>query len=87
MDFDWAFVRDETLKLAAEHEGERFTPALPAGLDRTVPAVVPALVNDIDGIERLTVASAQVAGQSLPGDPASYESAGRPSFTRSSKLA
>jgi uncharacterized membrane protein YphA (DoxX/SURF4 family) len=60
--FDWLLVRDGVLKIAAEQEGERFT-ALPflqasAGPFR---GVFRSLVHDIDGLERVTPASAQEA--------------------------
>jgi uncharacterized membrane protein YphA (DoxX/SURF4 family) len=62
VDFDWAFVRDETLKLTAESQGERFTslPYLQASTGPFRP-LFRALVSDIDGIERLTVPSAQAS--------------------------
>ena len=80
VDFDWAFVRDETLKLAAEHEGERFT-ALPYLQASTGPfrPLFRALVDDIDGIERLTVASAQASLDNRCREILQhYESAGHP---------
>jgi uncharacterized membrane protein YphA (DoxX/SURF4 family) len=60
INFDWTFVRDEVLKIAAEQEGERFTalPYLQASAGPFRP-LFRALVHDIDGVERLTVASAQ----------------------------
>lgn len=60
VNFDWLYVREEILKLTAAHEGEHFTalPYLQASAGPFRP-LFRALVNDIDGIERLTVASAQ----------------------------
>jgi len=78
--FDWAYVRDETLKLAAEHEGEHFT-ALPYLQASTGPfrPLFRALVNDIDAIERLTVASAQASLDDRCREILRhYESAGHP---------
>ena len=59
--FDWTDVRD-VLKLAAAQEGERFAalPFLQASAGPFRP-VFRGLVTDIDGFERLTVASAQAA--------------------------
>ena len=73
VDFDWAFVRDETLKLAARARRRALhCPALPAGLDGTVPAVVP---RPGERHRRHRTANrgigTSVAGQSLPGDPPS----------------
>ncbi len=78
--FDWLFVRDETLKLAAEQEGERFTslPYLQASAGPFRP-LFRALVNDIDGVERLTVASAKASLDDRCREIlAHYRSAGHP---------
>jgi uncharacterized membrane protein YphA (DoxX/SURF4 family) len=61
VEFDWAYVK-ETLQIAAPPEGERFT-ALPF-LQQSNGPLRPAfrgLVRDIDGLDRLTLASAQAA--------------------------
>lgn len=80
VDFDWVFVRDETLKLAAGREAEHFTalPYLQASAGPFRP-LFRALANDIDGIERLTVASAQASLDNRCGETLEhYKSAGHP---------
>ncbi len=80
VDFDWVFVRDETLKLAAGREAEHFTalPYLQASAGPFRP-LFRALANDIDGIERLTVASAQASLDKRCGETLEhYKSAGHP---------
>lgn len=62
IDFDWQYVRDEVLSIAAGQEGERFTSL--AYLQNAAGPFRPlyrALAPDLDGIERLTAASAQAA--------------------------
>lgn len=60
--FDWIYVRDEVLKIPPEHEGERFTslPYLKASAGPLRP-LFRSLVSDVDGVGKLTVASAQAA--------------------------
>ncbi|HEX8984011.1 MAG TPA: hypothetical protein VF767_01215 [Bryobacteraceae bacterium] len=62
VNFDWIDVRDGVLKLAAAQEAERFAalPFLQASVGPFRP-VFRGLVTDMDGFERLTVASAETA--------------------------
>ena len=62
VNFDWLFVRDEVLQVAAEPESERFS-ALPflQGSAGPFRPLFRGLVRDMDGLDRLTVASAQAA--------------------------
>jgi uncharacterized membrane protein YphA (DoxX/SURF4 family) len=57
--FDWVYVHEEVLKAAPDAESERFT-ALPYLQASTGPfrGMYRGLVRDIDGVQRLTVASA-----------------------------
>jgi len=58
--FDWTYVHEEVLKLAPESEGDRFSSL--GYLQNSAGPLRPlfrALVSDIDGLERLTAASAQ----------------------------
>jgi uncharacterized membrane protein YphA (DoxX/SURF4 family) len=60
VNFDWEYVRDEVLRIAAEQAGERFTslPYLQASTGPFRP-LYRALVPDMDGLGRLKAASAQ----------------------------
>ena len=62
VNFDWMFVRDEVLQVAPEPESERFS-ALPflQGSAGPFRPLFRGLVRDMDGLDRLTVASAQAA--------------------------
>jgi uncharacterized membrane protein YphA (DoxX/SURF4 family) len=62
VDFDWIYVKDTVLQLAEPPEGERFT-ALPFLQQSAGPMrpVFRGLVRDIDGLDRLTLASAHAA--------------------------
>src|ERR1044071_5163838 len=62
VNFDWLYVRDEVLHLAAEQEGERFTslPYLQASEGPFRP-VFRGLVHAIEGFGRLTVPPAEAA--------------------------
>jgi uncharacterized membrane protein YphA (DoxX/SURF4 family) len=62
VNFDWAYVRDEVLRVAAQQSGERFT-SLPFLQESAGPfrRVFRGLVRDIDGFDRLTLASAHAA--------------------------
>jgi uncharacterized membrane protein YphA (DoxX/SURF4 family) len=61
VNFDWIYVHDEVLKVAAEEKNERFT-----SLDYLRSSAGPlrplfrGIVHDIEGVERLTPASARV---------------------------
>jgi uncharacterized membrane protein YphA (DoxX/SURF4 family) len=80
VDFDWMFVRDEILRLTPAQQGERFTalPYLQASAGPFRP-LFRALVPDIDGIGRLTVASAQAALDKRYSEVLDhFASAGRP---------
>ncbi|GEM_PF-2715716 len=60
VNFDWPQVHEEVLKLAPESEGDRFTSL--GYLQSSAGPLRPlfrSLVSDIDGLERLTAASAQ----------------------------
>jgi uncharacterized membrane protein YphA (DoxX/SURF4 family) len=60
MNFDWTNVHEETLKLANEPEGERFTAlGYLQGSSGPLRPLFRALVSDVDGVERLTAASAR----------------------------
>lgn len=58
--FDWVYVHEEILKIAAEQQGERFTslPYLQSSAGPLRP-LFRGLARDMDGLERLTTASAQ----------------------------
>jgi len=62
VNFDWLYVRDAVLQIPPAAEAERFTalPFLQASAGPLRPAFR-ALVRDIDGLDRLTTASAQAA--------------------------
>jgi uncharacterized membrane protein YphA (DoxX/SURF4 family) len=59
VNFDWQYVHEEVLKVVDEQEGERFT-SLPflQGAAGPFRPLFRALVHDIEGIDRLTVAAA-----------------------------
>jgi uncharacterized membrane protein YphA (DoxX/SURF4 family) len=62
VNFDWLYVRDAVLQIPPAGEAERFTalPFLQASAGPLRPAFR-GLVRDIDGLDRLTTASAQAA--------------------------
>lgn len=62
VNFDWIYVRDETLKIVAEPEGERFTSlSYLEGATGPFRSLYRGLVPDVDGVKRLTVPAAQAA--------------------------
>jgi uncharacterized membrane protein YphA (DoxX/SURF4 family) len=78
--FDWGYVHEEVLKIAAAPEGERFTSLgylqASAGPMR---GAFRALVPDMDGLERLTAASAGAALDRRYGEILEhFQAAGKP---------
>jgi uncharacterized membrane protein YphA (DoxX/SURF4 family) len=80
VDFDWIYVRDEALKQPAPPEPEGFTslPYLQASAGPFRP-LFRGMVNDIDGVERLTLDAAQTSLDTRCREIVEhYQSAGHP---------